>query len=214
EVIVKKTDTDKTYRTILYPYFDTSFYEKLGTSIIFGKKVDELGTKIFLPLELHKSLQLIQFENHLLCGKSQTLLDIKKEVPSSRWDNFYTYALVLIFIVLINKKGIAMFYFSIMGLLGLFFLFIGWYSLHQELAYNYNVLLFNPSLLLLFYFMLIKNKKWIINLCVLNALSILVYLIIMFNKIHLLIVLPLLLTSLVLLVKIAIRNSKRIPVII
>jgi hypothetical protein len=34
----KNTDTDISYRTILYPYFDGHFYEKLGTSIIFGKR--------------------------------------------------------------------------------------------------------------------------------------------------------------------------------
>ena len=52
-VVFKKRDTDKTYRTILYPYFDNSFYQKLGTSTIFGSKVDDYGTRIFLPLELH-----------------------------------------------------------------------------------------------------------------------------------------------------------------
>jgi hypothetical protein len=45
--IVKNTDTDITYRTILYPYFDGHFYEKLGTSIL--EKVDQLGTQIFYP---------------------------------------------------------------------------------------------------------------------------------------------------------------------
>ncbi len=214
KVIVKKTDTDVTYRAILYPYFENSFYEKLGTSIIFGKKVDENGSNIFLPLELHKSLKLIQFQNHPLCRDSRTLLDIQKETPSSRWDNFYTYALLLSFMVLINKRGIDLFYFSVMGLLGIFFLFVGWYSFHQELSNNYNILLLNPLLLVLSYFMLTNNKKWSFNLCGLNLLFLLVYLVVMINKIHLLIVLPLVLTSMVVLVKTAIRNSKRIPVII
>ncbi len=80
-VVTKKNDTDKTYRTILYPYFDNYFYQKLGTSIIFGSKVDEYGTRIFLPLELHQSLQQTQFGNHQLCKKSTTLLDFKKELP-------------------------------------------------------------------------------------------------------------------------------------
>ena len=214
KVIVKKTDTDLTYRTILFPYFDTSFFEKLGTSIIFGKKVDQYGTKIFLPLELQKSLKTIQFENHLLCEESKALLDIKKEASSSIWDNFYTYAFVLVAIVLINKKSIDLFYFSIMGILGLFFLFIGFYSQHHELSNNYNILLFNPTLLVLLYFMMRNNKKWIINVSVLNVIFLLVYLIVMISKIHLLIVLPLILTSVVLLIKTVIRNSKRIPVVI
>jgi hypothetical protein len=213
-VIIKKTDTDKTYRSILYPYFDTSFYEKLGTSIIFGKKVDEYGTRIFLPLELHKSLKLIQFENHPLCKESKTVLEFKKETSSTWWDNFYTYAVLLAFIVLINKKSINIFYLFTMGLLGLFFGFMGFYSFHEELAYNYNILLFNPLLLVLLYFYYTKKNKWIINLSLANLIFLFVYLLFMLNKIHLLIVLPLVLTSIVVLIKIIIRESKRIPVVI
>jgi len=213
-VVFKKRDTDKTYRTILYPYFDNSFYQKLGTSIIFGSKVDDYGTRIFLPLELHESLQNTQFENHPLCKKSINLLEFKKEVPSSWWDNIYTFILLLGFIVVINKKSIDVFYFSTMGLLGLFFGFMGYYSFHQELANNYNILLFNPLLLALLYFLYTKNKKWIVNFSVLNILFLFIYFVFMLNKIHLLIVLPLILTSLTLLVKMFIQNSKRIPVVI
>lgn len=213
-VVFKKTDTDKTYRSILYPYFDNSFYQKLGTSIIFGTKVDEYGTRIFLPLELHGSLQQTQFENHPLCKESKTLLGFKKEAPSSWWDNIYTFILLLGFIVVVNKKSLDLFYISIMGLLGLFFGFMGYYSFHQELAYNYNILLFNPFLLALVYFHFTQNKKWIINLSLVNLVFLLVYVVFMLNKIHLLIVLPLVLTNTVLLVKTAIQNSKRIPVVI
>jgi len=213
-VIFKKSDTDKTYRTILYPHFDNFFYQKLGTSIIFGKKVDEYGTRIFLPFELLKSLEQTKFENHPISKESKTLLEFKKEVPKSWWDNFYIFALLLGFIVVINKKSIDLFYISAMGLLGLFFGFMGFYSFHEELAYNYNILLFNPFLLVLLYFHYTKNKKWIINLSLVNILFLFVYLGFMLNKIHLLIVLPLILTSLALLVKMIIRNSKRIPVVI
>jgi len=213
-VILKKTDTDKTYRTILYPHFDNFFYQKLGTSIIFGKKVDEYGTRIFLPFELLKNLKQTQFENHPLCKESKTLLEFKKETPKSWWDNFYTFALLLGFIVVVNKKSIDLFYLSTMGFLGLFLGFMGFYSFHQELAYNYNILLFNPLLLVLLYFHYTKNKKWIINLALVNILFLLVYLGFMLNKIHLLIVLPLVLTNLALLVKMIIRNSKRVPVVI
>lgn len=213
-IIFKKSDTNKTYRTILYPHFDNFFYQKLGTSIIFGKKVDELGTRIFLPFELLKSLEQTKFENHPISKESKTLLEFKKEVPKSWWDNFYIFALLLGFIVVINKKSIDLFYISTMGLLGLFFGFMGFYSFHEELAYNYNILLFNPLLLTLLYFHYTENKKWIINLSLVNILFLFVYLGFMLNKIHLLIVLPLILTSLALLVKMIIRNSKRIPVVI
>ncbi len=213
-VVAKKTDTDKTYRTILYPYFDNSFYQKLGTSIIFGSKVDEYGTRIFLPFELLKSLEQTQFENHPLCKESKTILNFKKEAPSSWWDNIYTFIFALGIIVMVNKKSVDALYFSTMGLLGLFFGFMGFYSFHLELANNYNILLFNPLLLPLLYFLYTQNKKWVINLSLLNIFFLVFYVAFMFNKIHLLIVLPMVLTSMALLAKTVIHYSKRIPVVI
>lgn len=214
EIITMKSDTDQTYRSILFPYFDNFFYEQLGTSIIFGTKVDQYSNHIFLPFELHKSLQQTQFNNHLLCKESKTLLEFTKQAPHSWWNNIYTYLIFLGLVLVLNKKYIDVFYFLIMGLLGIFFASVGFYSFHQELANNYNVLLFNPMLLVFLYFMAVKNKKWIINLAVFNMVLIGVYLIVMINKAHLLIVLPLLLTSLFILAKITFKNSQRIPVVI
>lgn len=214
KIISKKLDTDKTYRSILFPYFDNFFYEKLGTSIIFGTKVDEYSNHIFLPFELHKSLEQTQFKNQLLCKESINLLEFKKQAPNSWWNNVYTYLVFLGLILVLNKKYLDIFYLLIMGLLGIFFASVGFYSFHQELANNYNVLLFNPTLLVLLYLLVVKNKKWIINLAVFNMVLIGVYLIVMINKAHLLIVLPLMLTSLFILAKITFKNSKRIPVVI
>lgn len=214
DIIFKKADTDKTYRSILFPYFDNFFFEKLGTSIIFGTKVDEYGTRIFLPLELHESLKQTKFKNQLLCKESKTVLEFEKEIPHSWWNHIYTYLLFLGSILILNKESIDYFYFLIMGALGIFFGIMGFYSFHQELANNYNILLFNPSLLILFYFMLKKNKKWIINLAFFNVFLMAIYLVIMINKAHLLIVLPLIITSTLLLIKIIIKNRKRIPIII
>lgn len=212
--IVKNADTDITYRTILFPYFDNHFYEKLGTSIIFGKKVDGLGTQIFLPFELQKSLTKALYKGQPLAKENKTILEFGKEFSSSWWNNVYTYLLFLIFVMMLNKKTVAAFYLTIMALLGLFFVFAGFYSFHQELAYNYNILLFNPTLLYLIYFYSIKNTKWLYNLALFNLLSLAIYLVILINKAHLLIVLPLVLTNAVLLVRLAIQNRKRIPIII
>lgn len=212
--IVKNADTDITYRTILFPYFDNHFYEKLGTSIIFGKKVDGLGTQIFLPFELQKSLKKVFYKNHPLAGENKTILEFPKEVSGSWWNNVYTYILFLGFIIAVNKKPVSAFYLTIMALLGVFFAFAGFYSFHKELAYNYNILLFNPSLLLLLYFYRTKNTKGLYNLALFNLISLAIYLVILINKAHLWIVLPLVITSAVLLVRLAIQNTKRIPIII
>ena len=212
--IVKKTDTDISYRTILYPYFDGHFYEKLGTSVIFGTKVDRLGTQIFLPFELQKSLAKVSFQNQPLAPENKTLLEYKKETLRSWWNNAYTYVLFLGFIVLINNKKSDLFYLSIMGVLGLFFVFVGFYSLHLELSNNYNALLFNPTLLGLLYFYGTKNKKGIYNLALFNLAALAVYFFLIINKAHLLVVLPLIITSGIILVRLAIQNKKRIPIII
>jgi hypothetical protein len=210
--VVKNTDTSITYRTILYPYFNHHFYEKLGTSIFFGKKVDQMGTKIFLPLELHRSLKKVKFNNELLAKENKTLLVFNETHPSSWWNNCYSYLLLLGAIVIVNRKLINQLYLLMMGLLGLFFLAIGFYSSHQELGYNYNILLFNPAMLLLLYFYYVKNKKWTYALSLFNLVALFIYLLILINKAHLFIVLPLILANGIILVRLVIENKKRIGV--
>jgi hypothetical protein len=209
-VVVKKEDTKLTYRSILYPYFDGHFYEKLGTSIIFGTKVDQYGTQIFLPLELKKSLEKITFRNQLLAKESKTLLDYKNEVPFSWWNNSYTYLILLLLIISLNKKSISLFYLSLMAIIGLLFSFVGFYSQHLELANNYNILLFNPTLLGLLFFYWTKNKQGLYILAVVNLLCLGAYFFVLINKAHLFIVLPLLVTNTILLIRIALKNKKGI----
>lgn len=213
-VITKKGETDITYRSILFPYFNGHFYEQLGTSIIFGTKVDELGTKIFLPFELKNSLEKTTFQNHPLASKSKTLLDFEKETPSSWWNNVYTYLIILAFVVLAHNKIVDKIYLLILSLIGVFFVAMGFYSLHQELAMNYNVLLFSPLLLILIFFSIAKNKRWTYRFAVIHLIFLIVYTIFLINKAHFFIVLPMIITSGFVLVRVAIRNKKRIPIII
>ncbi|MHC0442715.1 lipoprotein N-acyltransferase Lnb domain-containing protein [Flavobacterium sp. 3-210] len=213
-VITKKGDTDITYRSILFPYFDGHFYDKLGTSIIFGTKVDQLGTKIFLPFELKNSLAKTTFQNHPLAKESQTLLSFEKETPTSWWNNVYTYLIILAFVVLAKNKIIDKIYLLILSLMGIFFVAIGFYSFHHELAMNYNVLLFSPLLLILIVFSILKNKRWTYRFAVLHLMFLLIYTLFLINKAHFFIVLPMIITSGFVLVRVALRNKKRIPIII
>jgi hypothetical protein len=214
EVITKKGDTDITYRSILFPYFDGHFYEKLGTSIIFGTKVDQLGTKIFLPFELKNSLEKTTFQNKPLVSNSRTLISFEKETPFSWWNNTFTYIILLLFIALIQNRVIDKIYLLILSLMGIFFVSVGFYSFHHELAMNYNVLLFSPLLLILILFSILNNKKWTYRFAVLHLVLLVVYFLFMINKAHFFIVLPMIITSGVVLVRIAIRNKKPIPIII
>ena len=213
-VITKKGDTNITYRSILFPYFNGHFYDQLGTSIIFGTKVDQPGNRIFLPFELKQSLEKITYQNRPLVSQTKTLLSFEKETPGSWWNNIYTYLLVLFFVVAVHNRVVDKIYLFILSLMGIFFVSVGFYSLHQELAMNYNVLLFSPLLLILICLSAAKNKRWTYRFAVLHLLFLLIYTIFMINKAHFLIVLPMIITSGFVLVRVAIRNKKRIPIII
>jgi hypothetical protein len=201
EAIVKKGDTISTYRSILYPYFDHHFYEQLGTSIIFGTKTDQAGTAIFLPFELKESLNQIQLNQLPIVKQNNTLLEFEPETNSSWWNNPYTYLLFLGFILLLNKKWSDTVYLTIMGVLGITFTILGFYSTHLELANNYNILVFNPVLIALLVLAKAKNTKGIQYAFWFNMVALVVYTIVLINKAHLWIVAPLIITNGVILVR-------------
>lgn len=199
--IVKKGDTDTSYRTILYPYFNHHFYEQLGTSIIFGTKTDQAGTAIFLPFELKKSLEHIQLNQAPIVKETKTLLEFEPQPSNSWWNNPYTYLLFLGIILVLNKKRIDTIYLITIGILGLVFFILGCYSTHLELANNYNILLFNPGLITLVFLAKAKNKKALQYSLWFNILALVVYTALLLNKAHLWIVAPLIITNGVILVR-------------
>jgi hypothetical protein len=196
EVIVKKGDRESSYRSILYPYFNNHFYEQLGTSIIFGTKTDQAGNKIFLPFELKESLKQLP-----IVKENKTLLEFKPELTNSWWNNPYTYVLFLALIIGLNKKSVDKIYLSSMAVLGLAFVFLGIYSTHLELTNNYNILLFNPTLLVVLYFAKTNNTKWIKYTIAFNLIALGSYTLLLLNKAHLWIVAPLIISSGIILVR-------------
>ena len=201
EVIVKKGDLKTSYRSILYPYFNNHFYEQLGTSIIFGPKTDLAGTAIFLPFELKESLDQIQLGQSPIVKENNTLLEFKPETNTSWWNNPYTYLVVLAFVLLINKKTTDTVYLASMGVFGIAFVILGFYSTHLELGNNYNILLFNPMLFVLLYFTKANNTKWMKYTLTINLIALGIYTLLLLNKAHLWIVAPLIITSAIILVR-------------
>jgi len=198
KAITKKDATKKTYREVLFPYFKNHFYEQLGTSSIFGTKVDQKATTLFLPFDLLESLKITKYKNEPLSEPVVSLLTVAPTTPHSWWNNAYTYGAFLLLLVFWKKRSVGLLFLTVMGILGLFFLFMGWYSLHPELANNYNVLLFNPTLLVLVFFVLQKNIKAIKWLSYVNWGCFLLYTIVLINKAPFWFLLPLIgVTSLV-----------------
>jgi hypothetical protein len=193
---------EQTYRSVLFPYANDQFLQQLGINIIFGTKVDEKATKLFLPLDLMQELKTAKYNGKPLVKETSTIFEAQKEiVPFNFFDSIYLLIVLLGIIAVVNSRKLTFAYFILLGLLGLFFSLIGLYSFHQEVLWNYNVLLFNPFYLVLLYFyyrkdtMKFKRVKWLI------LLMLAVYVILLINKVYLISVLPIIITNFVLLLR-------------
>jgi hypothetical protein len=208
--VITKTDaTDATYREVLFPYFDNHFYEQLGTSIIFGTKVDQDATHIFLPLELMKGIGEAPYQNRPLLTSEKTWLKFDVPKPEgSWWNNGYTYVLLLTLIVIANSRIVNIAYLSFAAAIGLFFTVAGFYSYHGELAWNYNALLFNPVLFLLVFYLIKHNDRIVSFISQFIIAGLFVYLILMLNKVHLVIVLPIVAAHAIILGRYVLRFRK------
>lgn len=203
---IKQPKNNKTYRDILYPYM-TDFYQKLGIQIIFGTKVDQAATRLFLPLELKKALE----ENNVLSKSSQTLFEAqKKETPINFLNSFYSLIAVMMILIVFGKKKIQLIYFTSAGLLGVFFSLIGLYSLHQEVLWNYNILLFNPLLIIFSWFYFKSNLKKTLLFGKINLIFTLIYVLYILNKVQLGIVFPIITLQLFWMIKIIFDTKKQL----
>jgi hypothetical protein len=181
---------------------------KLGIQIIFGTKVDQPATRLFLPLEFEKVLNTTTQNGKKIAKPSEILNEQTVTTTLSYLNSIYSLLAAIVILILINKKGIQIIYFIFAGLLGLFFSLVGFYSLHEEILWNYNILLFNPLLLLFAYFYLKKNTpKTILFGQICMALT-MVYLAYIVNKVQVFIVLPIIALHLFWLIKIVIKYKK------
>ena len=197
-IIKKVDDTSITYREVLYPYLGNYFWYNLGINIIFGAKTDQKAEQLFLPIELLHSLDKAQVNGKPLVIKKQTLVpEVEKSHAFSFVNSIYFVALILLVLVVLRKTFVYKTYLFIAGVLGLFLCLVGLYSLHQEVLWNYNALLFNPLFLLLPFF---KNEKLKKLLWVCFGL-LAIYLIVIITKPYVVLMIPFIATHLVMLYK-------------
>jgi hypothetical protein len=187
---IQSATSDQSYRELLYPYM-SDFYMKLGIQIIFGTKVDEPASRLFLPYEFESALSKTKINGKPIEKSNTTVLNARPtSVPFNWLNSIYSLIGVLLLLALFGKKWIPLIYFTMAGLLGLFFSLVGLYSLHEELLWNYNILLFNPLFLIYawYYWKENKSKTILMGKIILGCLAL--YLVYMLTKIHLGIVWP------------------------
>jgi hypothetical protein len=215
EVLENKPITNKntaklTYREVLNPYADNHFYKQLGINIIFGKRTDDPATKLFLPLDLLENLKTTTYKNKPLVSETTTVFEANRIVPKPYLDSIYSLIAVLVLFVLLNKKATNIIYFSILGLIGLLFLFMGIYSFHRELYWNYNILMLNPLLLVLVFFIIQNNTKWIKKISLICMLFLGSYTFYMLGKVHVLLVLPIIISTFIVLLRLVLKKENLI----
>ena len=187
---IKSQTSNQSYREILYPYM-SDFYMKLGIQLIFGTKVDQPATRLFLPYEFKKSLSTTKISEKSVEKSTKTVFEARKtNIPFNWLNSIYSLIGVLLILVFLNKKWIVISYFIVAGILGVFFSLVGLYSLHEEILWNYNILLFNPLLLIFSWYFWKNNPSKIVffgKICLAFLVGYFVY---MLDKIHLEIVWP------------------------
>jgi len=207
EKIKKVDDKSLSYRSLLYPYFENYFWYKLGINIVFGAKTDQNAEKLFLPIELLHSLDKATIDGKPLVSKKEIVVQgVTVEPEFSFFNSIYLICVILLILIIINKRILFNGYLFVCGILGLFLCLVGLYSQHEELLWNYNALLFNPLFLLIPFVKENFLKKLYITLLVL----LLIYFVIIVTKPHLMIMLPFIITNLYILMKLNGRNPLKL----
>jgi len=209
KISLKNEDSGLTYRKIIRNKLENHFFEDLGISLTFGAPTDKTSEKLFLPKELMEGVANTNTPSGPLAQPTLTAFKATPKVNGFSYNSFIIYgAVVLILLALTGLKLMQRSYLAISGLLGIFFIFIGFYSTHSELIWNYNVLLFNPLLLVVLYFIFNRNRKGIITSSYACLGFIWAYVLYMLNKPHLVIVLPLIVLITVILLRTVVAAKK------
>ena len=192
KLIQKVDDKSISYRELLYPYFENHFYYKLGINIIFGAKTDTKAVKLFLPSELMHSLNKAKVNGKPIVNKTETIVNgVPLGTTFSFVNSIYFISLLLFIIAITNKRPVFLTYIFIAGLLGLFLSLVGLYSLHKEILWNYNALLFNPLFLILPFL----KPIWFKTVTKICGAMLILYTFIIITKPHALLMTPFLITT-------------------
>lgn len=176
--LIKTGENFPSYRAVINDYLKYHFFEKLGINLIFGSATDKTATQLFLPKELEDSIDATSF-----LGQKNTILNYKNPNRFVWWNSIYIFLVIVFVMTFIKPKILSNVWLILQGLLGIFFLLVGFYSFHKEVVNNYNTLILSP--LLLFYLVSVLKKTMFIKVTTLSyLLSVLVFITTHYNKDH------------------------------
>lgn len=180
------------YRTILNTYLKNNYFEKLGINLIFGAKVDHASILLFLPDKFMLGLEKTQVNGKPLV-KETTILYQSETAEVAPWWNTYWFFCIVLAVGLLGMKSafVRNTFFIVLGLLGFFFSFVGYYSFHLELLNNNSIFLCNPLFIFIPFWSAPKYKGKLKLLLPLLLMSLVLFAGLNINSEKLLIALPL-----------------------
>lgn len=195
-VEVAVTGNTATYRTILNTYLKDRYFEKLGINLIFGNKVDHSSTLLFLPDKFQFGLSETRNGDQPLVKEEISVFQAQPATAAVWWNTYWFASLLFLILLGLNFfKGVRTLYFVTIGLLGVFFILVGFYSLHGELLSNNVVFLCNPLLIFIPFVKRLGKIKSILGIIV--VIMLIMYIVLNFYSEKLIITLPLYVLTLV-----------------
>lgn len=146
-------------REILNVYLQKNYIPGLGINLVFGTKTDKVFNHIFLPEQLLQAIQLTQYKNQPISNQVISHYEAHAESSSTLFIITGTAVFFIILGFLCMYKWVAYSFYIFIGMLSLFLFGMQFYSLHNEVHYNYNLLLINPLFLLAFFYLLTNQLK-------------------------------------------------------
>lgn len=211
-VSVEVEGNQDTYRAILNSYQERTYFANLGINLVFGSKVDHQSDKLYLPMNFMKGLAETKEQGKSLV--SETKIVHEKRMPFTRvwWDSSWFFsAIMLVWVLGMKNTVVRNAFFFVMGGLGVFFIVIGFYSLHEELLNNNSVFLCNPLFLLIPFWSSEAYRAKLNLLISLLLMSLVLFVGLNLKSEKLLLALPLVLGALVSLL--LLRNAKRVKIV-
>lgn len=161
------SDTNASFRKLLYPYLDSMTWWRLGIDIVLGMRCDRHASTtqyMFLPFELMHQLDTLTVDGkNIIESKSLILPQTQAMSPKSISPTWIACILLLIIMICTfweykskkHFKGLDITLFLGLSLLSLLVLYLWFFSNHYTTKYNLNILWANP----LFFYVLFRLKK-------------------------------------------------------
>lgn len=208
-VVVDVEGNRSTYRSAYSKYQENNYFVNLGINLAFGAKMDHKSVLLSLPINFMNGLAETTENGAPLVSKTTVLYE-RKELPVQAWwdTSWFFSAIMLIWVLGMKNTVIRNAFFFVMGGLGIFFIAIGFYSLHEELLNNNSVFLCNPLFLLIPFWSSEAYRTKLNLLISLLLMSLVLFVGLNLKSEKLLLALPLVLGALVSLL--LLRNAKRV----